>query len=94
MMSTKCCGCNKELFGAKGTRLVDKCYQIGIQAKINGGKYYRDSGLARTFICEECFNKPATQVVRLLEPMIDDAQACERMSSRLTDDSYGSFRPM
>lgn len=94
MINNKCCGCNKELFGPRGTRLVDKCYQISIQAKVNGGKYYSDRSLARTFLCEDCFNKPAAQVVRLLEPIVDNAQACERMSSKLTDDEYGSFIPM
>ena len=99
MTGDRCCGCNKEFFGPRGIRLVDKCYQIGIQAKVrgtaaNGGKYYSDRSLAHTFLCEDCFNKPAAQVVRLLKPVIDNAQACERLSSRLTDDDYGSFIPV
>lgn len=92
-MIGNCCGCGKPLFGEHGKRLVDKCYQIAVMAKVNGGKYYSDRSLTRAYLCEECFNKPIAQVVSILKPVINNAQVQAWLTSD-NDESQDSFRPM
>lgn len=50
-----CCVCGKPLFGEKGKRLIDLCYQVSIISKkiLSNGNYCDGSG-ERVFVCKDC----------------------------------------
>ena len=92
-MTDNCCGCGKPLFGEHGKRLVDKCYQIAVMAKIDGGKYYSDSGLACVYLCKDCFALSTAKIGRLLKPLIDCSKKRDKAVEMQTD-PYGEFIAM
>ena len=92
-MTDNCCGCGKPLFGEHGKRLVDKCYMIAVQAKIDGGKYYSDRGLARVFLCKDCFGLSTAKIGRILKPLIDCCKKRDK-AVEMQSDPYGEFMPM
>lgn len=57
MIDDSCCICGKQLFGEKGKRLTNLCYQIGVMRKRDEDGWYADESECRAFICKSCFSR-------------------------------------